>query len=97
VKARLEFDLPEETYEFHSAISGADWCHAMWNLDQEMRGIDRSKVPVDEWAKTVRDYPNEFLASELSDVPKEHVRIVTEAWRIRLYAMLQEAGLDFEG
>jgi len=38
MKAKLEFDLPEEQVEFNLAINGGNWSFVAWKLDQELRG-----------------------------------------------------------
>jgi hypothetical protein len=38
MKAKLEFDLPEEQVEFNLAINASNWSHVAWKLDQELRG-----------------------------------------------------------
>ena len=37
MKATLEFNLPEEQYEFNNAIKGGDWKHVCWEMDQYLR------------------------------------------------------------
>ena len=37
MKAVLEFNLPEEQYEFNNAIKGGDWKHVCWEMDQLLR------------------------------------------------------------
>jgi hypothetical protein len=38
MKAKLEFDLPEEQVEFNLAINASNWSHVVWKLDQDLRG-----------------------------------------------------------
>ena len=38
MKAKLEFDLPEEQVEFNFAVNGSNWSFVVWKLDQELRG-----------------------------------------------------------
>ena len=38
MKAKLEFDLPEERVEFDVAVIGSNWSFVVWKLDQELRG-----------------------------------------------------------
>jgi hypothetical protein len=38
MKAKLEFDLPEERIEFDLAVNGGYWSFVAWKLDQELRG-----------------------------------------------------------
>ena len=37
MKAKLEFNLPEEEPEFTNAVNGTKWKIAMWDLDQWLR------------------------------------------------------------
>ena len=37
MKAILEFNLPEDQYEFNTAIKGGDWKHVCWQMDQYLR------------------------------------------------------------
>lgn len=38
MKAILEFNLPEEETEFKEATNGGMFKHALWQLDQHLRG-----------------------------------------------------------
>ena len=37
MKAILEFDLPEEQYEFDSAVNGCQWHNLVSDLDEKLR------------------------------------------------------------
>ena len=37
MKATLEFNLPEEQYEFNNAIKGGNWKNVCWDIDQYLR------------------------------------------------------------
>lgn len=37
MKATLEFNLPEETDEFNSAVNGHKWKSVVWDTDQSIR------------------------------------------------------------
>lgn len=37
MKATLEFNLPEDQYEFNTAIKGGDWKHVCWEMEQYLR------------------------------------------------------------
>ena len=37
MKAILEFDLPEEKYEFDSAVNGCQWRNLLFDLDEKLR------------------------------------------------------------
>lgn len=38
MKAILEFELPEDQYEFNFATQGSDWRNVVWKMDQWLRG-----------------------------------------------------------
>ena len=38
MKAKLEFNLPEDEQEFNFANQGMDWYSVVWNMDQWLRG-----------------------------------------------------------
>ena len=50
MKAKLEFDLPEETEDFSLAVNGSNWHNAMYDLDQFLRG--KIKYNNDEYTET---------------------------------------------
>lgn len=37
MKAKLEFNLPEEQVEFNLAINGSSWSHVVWKVSEELR------------------------------------------------------------
>ena len=37
MKAILEFNLPEDQYEFNNVIKGGDWKHVCWEMEQYLR------------------------------------------------------------
>jgi hypothetical protein len=37
MKAKLEFDLPEEQSEFRCAVNGVNWMSVCWDMDQWLR------------------------------------------------------------
>tara|TARA_B100000953_G_C17664797_1_gene306613 strand:+ start:192 stop:404 length:213 start_codon:yes stop_codon:yes gene_type:complete len=37
MKAKLEFDLPEDQDQFNVAIKGMDWALLVWDIDQFIR------------------------------------------------------------
>lgn len=43
-KIILEFDSQEEAEDARTALDGWKWKHAMWELDQELRGIEKYAV-----------------------------------------------------
>ena len=38
MKAILEFDLPDDEYEYKAASKGKDYLFVLWELDQWLRG-----------------------------------------------------------
>ena len=38
MKAILEFNLPEEDYEYRAAVDGSKWKSAAWNFNQWIAG-----------------------------------------------------------
>lgn len=71
MKAKLEFDLPEEQVEFNLAINASNWSHVVWKLDQDLRGkIKYSESITDEQRDTyqeVRSLLHEFMAEQNVD------------------------------
>ena len=41
MKAILEFDLPDDQYDFESAINGYKWESAMWEMNQYLRSVTK--------------------------------------------------------
>jgi hypothetical protein len=41
MKAKLVFNLPEEKYEFESAVDGTKWRIAMVNVSRYLRDLDK--------------------------------------------------------
>jgi hypothetical protein len=39
MKAKLEFDLPEDDYLFDAACKGAEWKASIQELDKELRAV----------------------------------------------------------
>jgi hypothetical protein len=37
-KSVLEFHIPDEAYEFYSAVHGGEFRSALWELDNQLRG-----------------------------------------------------------
>ena len=62
--ARLEFDLPDERYEFECAVNAEKWRSVIWELDQKLRSLVKYSVN----SGTV-DIPTvDFIWSELRDL-----------------------------
>jgi hypothetical protein len=52
MKAKLEFNLPEDQQEFNFATQGSDWWNVCWNMDQWLRANTKHApdlMPVDEY------------------------------------------------
>lgn len=49
MKAILEFDLPEDKFEFDMAATAGKWAFAMWDLDQHLRS--ELKYGSDNWSE----------------------------------------------
>ena len=65
-KASLQFDLPEESSEFMTAVRGGEYKTILWNIDQMLRShvkYGEHSPEAREAYQTVRD----FLISELND------------------------------
>ena len=73
MKAKLEFDLPEENYEFSNAINGANMRSVLWEFDQWLRGKIKYDHLTDEEFKTYqncRDHLRNLLNEENIDLDK---------------------------
>lgn len=52
MKAKLEFDLPEDQNEFNFATQGSDWFFVAWKMDSWLRGNTKhapDSMPEDEY------------------------------------------------
>jgi hypothetical protein len=54
MRAILEFDLPEDTAEWHAAGDGMDWALLVWALDQQCR----------DWIKYDKEFADPIHALE---------------------------------
>jgi hypothetical protein len=55
MKAKLEFNLPEDQSEFQCALQGSNWKHVCWKLNEWLRGnVKHAPDSVDE--KTLQAY-----------------------------------------
>jgi len=62
--AKLEFDLPDERYEFECAVNAEKWRSVIWELDQKLRSLVKYSVN----SETV-DIPTvDFIWGELRDL-----------------------------
>ena len=66
MKAKLEFNLPEDEQEFNFANQGMDWYSVVWNMDQWLRGNTKhapDSIPDDEYKayERCRDYLRELV------------------------------------
>ena len=71
MKAKLEFDLPEEQVEFNLAINASNWSHVVWKLDQDLRGKIKYSESITEEQRDiyqeVRNLINEFMVEQSLD------------------------------
>jgi len=73
MKAKLEFDLPEENYEFSNAINGANMRSVLWEFDQWLRGKLKYEQLADgqyDAFKETRDHLRRLLIDENIDLEK---------------------------
>ena len=66
MKAKLEFNLPEDEQEFNFANQGMDWYSVVWNMDQWLRGNTKhapDSIPDDEYKayERCRDHLRELI------------------------------------
>ena len=71
MKAKLEFDLPEEQVEFNLAINAGNWSHVVWKLDQDLRGKIKYSESITEEQRDiyqeVRNLLHEFMVEQNVD------------------------------
>ena len=73
MKAKLEFDLPDEQDDFYLAVNGNKYRNVCWDMEQHFRDIvkynslklSESQLDIVE---TLRDYFSELLSSEGIDI-----------------------------
>jgi predicted nucleotidyltransferase len=64
MKAKLEFNLPEDQAEFDFAIQGSKMYSALWDISQELRTLWKyEELKDDEWkmVERIRDKFYEIL------------------------------------
>lgn len=73
MKARLDFDLPEDEYEYSNAINGSKMRSILWDVDQWLR----AKMKYEELSdgqydafKETRDHLRRLLIEENIDIEK---------------------------
>lgn len=73
MKARLDFDLPEDKYEYSNAINGSKMRSILWDVDQWLR----AKMKYEELSdgqydafKETRDHLRRLLIEENIDLEK---------------------------
>ncbi len=69
MKAILEFNLPEEQYEFNNAIKGGNWKDVCWEMDQLLRRN----------TKYAPDDVNEEVLQALEKVREQFNRLMIES------------------
>ncbi len=73
MKAILEFNLPEDNYEFANATQGAKMRSILWDLDQWLRAKLKFEELTDEQYDTfkkTREYLRSLLIDENIDLDK---------------------------
>lgn len=48
VKGKLEFELPEEEREFNIACNASEAFGRLWDIDQELRALDKYGTTIDQ-------------------------------------------------
>jgi len=68
MKAKLEFDLPEDKDEFNVASNAMDWVLIAWDIEQQCRDwvkYDNHRFKtIEEALQGVRDIINEAMAEK---------------------------------
>lgn len=68
MKAKLEYNLPEDIIDFEFAINGNKWWLVAWDLDQWLRGnIKHPKEGISEEAYKVYEEVREELRELIID------------------------------
>lgn len=66
--AKLEFNLPDERYEFECAVNAEKWRSVAWELDQKLRSLVKYSVnsgTVDiPTVESIRGELNDLLADQ---------------------------------
>lgn len=68
MKAKLEFNLPEEQVEFNLAVNGNKWSFVAWKIDQELRSKIKYSESITEEQRDiyqeVRNLINEYMMEQ---------------------------------
>jgi len=68
MKAKLEFNLPEEQIEFNLAVNGNKWSFVAWKVDQELRSKIKYSESITEEQRDiyqeVRNLINEYMIEQ---------------------------------
>ena len=67
MKAILEFNLPEDQYEFNTALKGSGWKHVCWQMDQYLRKKIKYNDSLSEEQLKVYEGVREELYGFMSD------------------------------
>jgi len=78
-KIILEFDGIEESDDARTALDGYKWKLAMWNLDQELRGIVKYQKSI-----TNSDKPASGEEMDIADKIREKIREILDGYTIHL-------------
>lgn len=73
MKAKLEFNLPEDQQEFNFATQGSNWWSVVWNMDSWLRANTKhapDSMPEDEYKayERCRDKLRELIDSQGLDI-----------------------------
>jgi len=60
MKAKLEFDLPEDEYAFKIASSAQEMKDAIFNFDEYLRSVEKHRDHGNEAGKLIQEIREEF-------------------------------------
>jgi len=63
MKAKLTFNLPEESEEFESAANGSYYKSAIFEFDQKLRSIEKYSEIESMTIESVRDMLRDYLSN----------------------------------
>lgn len=79
-KVILKFDSIEEQTEIQDALNGTNWKLAMWDLDQELRGVVKHCNPILQHGEdTATD-----AEIEVADAIREKIREILDSYNLKL-------------
>ena len=69
MKAKLEYNLPEDQEQFNVAIKGMDWALLVWDINESIRHLLKYGVPhIAPKEEQTTDQVLEHLRDELHDI-----------------------------